>query len=62
MFEECSGYDNEGVVRTEWGDYAKTLVYKGEDVFYFFTHAKWDGLLIEVGPISIGELREKFKN
>lgn len=62
MFEECSGHDNEGVVRTEWGHYVKTQVYKGMDIFYFYAYAKWSDELIKVGPIFIGELREKFKN
>lgn len=61
MFKECSGDNNDGVVRTEWGTFAKTLVYKGMDIFYFYAYAKWSGELIEVGSISIGELREKFK-
>lgn len=62
MFKECAGDNNDGVVRTEWVHCAKTLVYKGRDIFYFFDYDKWSGLVIEVGPISIDELREKFKN
>lgn len=61
MFKECAGDNNDDVIRTEW-QYAKTLTHKGMDNFYFFTFAKWSGLVIEVGPISIDELREKFKN
>lgn len=61
MFEECAGDDDDGIVRLEWWRYTKTTIRKGMDIFYFFSYGKWDGLLLEVGPISIGELREKFK-
>lgn len=61
MLKECAGDDNKYMVRTEWGHYAKTLVHKGMDTFYFSAYAKWSGELIEVGSISIGDLREKFK-